>query len=106
MVDVSIIVVSFNTRELLGACLASIHQAQFNGSREVLVVDNASADGSPDMVAEQFPAARLMRNAENRQALLLQRDDRIHPIRRLCAHRHGNGQRGDRGDDDQRDCRP
>lgn len=49
---VSVIVVSFNTRELLRACLASIES-----HHEVIVVDNGSTDGSAQMVRDSFPAA-------------------------------------------------
>jgi len=58
---ISVIVVSFNTRELLRACLLSIEP-----HHEVIVVDNASSDGSADMVAREFPHAVLIQNSENR----------------------------------------
>ncbi len=58
---VSVIVVSFNTCALLRACLASIES-----HHEVIVVDNASADGSADMVEAEFPRAILIRNQDNR----------------------------------------
>src|SRR5262245_50470972 len=65
--DLSIVTVSFNTRELLLACLASI-PAGLGGvtAGEVIVVDNASADRSDEAVAERFPGARRIANAENR----------------------------------------
>jgi GT2 family glycosyltransferase len=52
---VSVIVVSFNTRDLLRKCLASIE-----GHHEVIVVDNGSQDGSAEMVQAEFPQARLI----------------------------------------------
>lgn len=55
------VVVSYNTRELLRRCLASLADAD-----EVVVVDNASADGSAEMVEREFPGVRLVRNRENR----------------------------------------
>lgn len=61
MLPVTVIVVSFNTRELLRECLASLPQTV-----EVVVVDNASTDGSADMVAKDFPKVRLIRNERNR----------------------------------------
>jgi N-acetylglucosaminyl-diphospho-decaprenol L-rhamnosyltransferase len=65
--DISIIVVSYNTRELLAACLRSVANASLAGVEyEVLVVDNSSVDGSADMVVTDFPHVRLLRNCENR----------------------------------------
>lgn len=58
---VSVIVVSFNTSDKLRRCLRCIE-----AGHEVIVVDNASSDGSPDMVQTEFPHARLIRNSENR----------------------------------------
>ena len=62
----SIVIVSYNTRDLLRACLASIDRSTGVESRETFVVDNASTDGSPDMVAAEFPWVRLLRSAANR----------------------------------------
>ncbi|MEZ4768319.1 MAG: glycosyltransferase family 2 protein [Caldilineales bacterium] len=66
--DLAIIVVSYNTRELLRACLESV-QASLAGSPAlragVWVVDNASVDGSPATVREAFPDVRLIALAEN-----------------------------------------
>lgn len=62
---VSVVIVNWNTRELLRACLASLPWDSERVRIEVIVVDNASEDGSAQMVAEQFPQARLIRNAEN-----------------------------------------
>jgi GT2 family glycosyltransferase len=63
--DVSIIIVNWNTRDLLHGCLASI-AAETRVEHEVIVVDNASTDGSAAMVAVAFPDAVLIANAENR----------------------------------------
>ncbi|MDX1414499.1 MAG: glycosyltransferase family 2 protein [Candidatus Promineifilaceae bacterium] len=66
MVDLSIIIVSYNTKMLLADCLLSIAQADHpSGGLEVIVVDNASADGSPDMVSREYPWVRLLRCGEN-----------------------------------------
>jgi N-acetylglucosaminyl-diphospho-decaprenol L-rhamnosyltransferase len=62
--DVTIAIVSFNTRELLAACLRSVFSTT-NISFEVCVVDNGSADGSAEMVARDFTAARLIRSGGN-----------------------------------------
>jgi N-acetylglucosaminyl-diphospho-decaprenol L-rhamnosyltransferase len=58
---VSVIVVSYNTKEKLHRCLSCIEPGH-----EAIVVDNASSDGSAEMVAEEFPHAVLIRNEENR----------------------------------------
>lgn len=63
--DLSIVVVNWNTRELLAQCLRSIPATVGELSREVIVVDNGSADGSPEMVCERFPQVRLIKNREN-----------------------------------------
>ncbi len=60
---VSIIVVSYNTRDLLRDCLKSLlaecARLPNNQSAEILVVDNASTDGSPEMVAREFSTSRI-----------------------------------------------
>jgi GT2 family glycosyltransferase len=63
-VKLSIIVVSWNTRELLRRCLQTVER-EVLGQAEVFLVDNASADGSADMVAEEFPWVKLMANSDN-----------------------------------------
>ena len=64
-VEVSVIIVSYNTREFLSVCLSALYGKTAEPSFEVIVVDNASSDGSADMAAQQFPAARLIRNSDN-----------------------------------------
>ncbi len=63
--DLSIIIVSWNTVQLLRECLESIFGQPQHVDYEVIVVDNASSDGSADMVATEFPAAVLVRNNSN-----------------------------------------
>jgi GT2 family glycosyltransferase len=63
--DVTVSIVSFNTRDLLRACLQSL-AATVGVSYEVLVVDNGSSDGSPKMVAQEFPQVHLLAGRENR----------------------------------------
>jgi asparagine synthase (glutamine-hydrolysing) len=63
--DVSVIIVNWNTRQLLHDCLSSIDEHLAAVDHEVIVVDNDSSDGSPDMVEEEFPHVRLIRNTEN-----------------------------------------
>ena len=62
---VVVAVVSWNTRELLERCLSSLQPAADAGTAEVWVVDNASTDGSPDMVRERFGWVRLIASEEN-----------------------------------------
>ena len=62
--DVSIIIVNWNTRELLRNCLRSII-AQTTATHEIIVVDNASRDGSAEMVRSEFPDTILIANTEN-----------------------------------------
>lgn len=59
--SVDVIVVSYNTRDLLRACLASVERAQRESEQvRVFVVDNASRDGSADMVRREFSQATLI----------------------------------------------
>ena len=64
-VDVSIVVVSFNTCELLARCLASLPAAAGELSWQAIVVDNASRDGSVAMVRERFPEVECHAMADN-----------------------------------------
>lgn len=63
--DLSIIIVNWNTRDLLANCLASVYETVGELAVEVFVVDNASTDGSAAMVRERFPQVRLIANSEN-----------------------------------------
>ncbi len=65
MPDISIIIVSWNTRDILRDCLRSVYKQAGDTFFEVILIDNCSADGSADMVAAEFPEVRLIRNAEN-----------------------------------------
>lgn len=64
-VDLSIITVSWNVRELLQACLASVARGRGDLNLEVIVVDSASSDGSAEMVKEEFPWVTLLAQQEN-----------------------------------------
>lgn len=59
---VAVLVVNFETRDALGQCLRSVAAAR---PAEIIVVDNASSDGSAASVASEFPAARLIANRTN-----------------------------------------
>jgi N-acetylglucosaminyl-diphospho-decaprenol L-rhamnosyltransferase len=65
--DLAIIIVSWNVRELLAACLDSLNTKSptSNLQSQIIVVDNASSDGSSAMVQERFPHARLIINQHN-----------------------------------------
>ncbi|MEW5720564.1 MAG: glycosyltransferase, partial [Chloroflexota bacterium] len=77
-IDLSIVIVSYNVRELLARCLESVNSEQLTVNSKILatgdwrlateifVVDNASRDGSAAMVRERFPRVHLIENAENR----------------------------------------
>jgi hypothetical protein len=66
-VDLSVVIVSWNVRELLGSCLRSLLDdlARAGVQANVWVVDNASSDGTPAMVRETFPEIKLIANDEN-----------------------------------------
>jgi GT2 family glycosyltransferase len=64
-VELSIVVLSWNTRELTLACLGALARDTAAGPREVVVIDNASEDGSAEAIAAAFPDVRLVRNAQN-----------------------------------------
>ncbi|GAB4534636.1 MAG: glycosyltransferase family 2 protein [Anaerolineae bacterium] len=65
--DLAIIIVSYNTCDMLRACLRSVYAglASFQGNAQVWVVDNASSDGSPDMVRAEFPSVHLVSMERN-----------------------------------------
>lgn len=64
--DVSVIIVNWNTRNLLRDCLASVYASISNIEFEVIVIDNASSDSSADMVRVEFPQVLLMQNDTNK----------------------------------------
>jgi GT2 family glycosyltransferase/glycosyltransferase involved in cell wall biosynthesis len=65
MAAVAVIVASWNTRNLLAECLASVAECSGTIDLETVVVDNGSSDGSPAMVRERFPDVRLIVNRQN-----------------------------------------
>ena len=64
--DLSIVIISWNTRDITRECLRSVFDNLGELEVEVWLVDNASDDGSADMVAEEFPQVNLIRNDTNR----------------------------------------
>ncbi|MEI7816334.1 MAG: glycosyltransferase, partial [Desulfuromonadales bacterium] len=61
----SVIVVSFNTRDITRECLKLVYEYGAALDMEVIVVDNASRDDSADMIAAEFPQATLLRTEKN-----------------------------------------
>ena len=64
-VDVSVIIINWNTRKLLETCLESLDGSCVAHSQEVIVVDNNSSDGSQAIVRQKFPQVKLICNASN-----------------------------------------
>ena len=64
--DVSIILVSYNTKDLTRDCLKSVYEKTQGVEFEIFVVDNNSHDGSAEMIEREFPEVRLIRNSENK----------------------------------------
>jgi GT2 family glycosyltransferase len=64
-VDISVIIVTYNSRDDIGACLTSIGEKTLGVTYEAVVVDNASRDGSADIVRNQYVWARVVEQATN-----------------------------------------
>ena len=64
-IDVSIIIVNWNTRQLLYDCILSVYENINEMNFEIIVVDNDSSDGSVDMIKSKFPAVKLLTNSRN-----------------------------------------
>ena len=63
--DVSIIIVNFNTKELLSNCINSIYKNTKDITFEIIVSDNGSTDGSIEMLKSTFPNVILLENNQN-----------------------------------------
>jgi N-acetylglucosaminyl-diphospho-decaprenol L-rhamnosyltransferase len=63
--DLSIVILNYNTRDVLGACLNSVLASSFAGSIEIVVIDNCSNDGSAEMVERDFRTVTLIRSPRN-----------------------------------------
>lgn len=106
--ELSITILSWNTEHDLRLCLQSLSDRRNEGAFEVIVVDNNSEDGSPDMVEREFPWVRLFRMSQNlgfcgghnyalqqrkaHHAFLLNSDTIVHPgaIRELLRFAREN----------------
>lgn len=106
--DLSIIIVNYNTCDYLRACLASIEAQKGDLSVDVVVVDNASKDGSAEMIREEYPRVKLVepgvntwftggnnlgvRQAQGEYALLLNSDTLIQPgmLQTMIAYLRAN----------------
>jgi GT2 family glycosyltransferase len=65
-IDVSVVIVNWNTSDLLARCLGSLENERSTVGMEVIVVDNGSTDGSLARVRQAYPAVRLISNPDNR----------------------------------------
>jgi len=65
LTDLTIVIVSFNARAVLERCLASLHEHAPAIGHEIVVVDNASSDGSVDAVRTRWPSVRIIALTEN-----------------------------------------
>jgi len=66
MTGLDVVITSYRTRDLLARCLDSLHRQPFPFPRRVVVVDNGSGDGSPELVRAQFPEVELIVFDHNR----------------------------------------
>ena len=62
----SIIIISYNTKDVLADCLNSIYSAEWTSSFEVIVVDNNSQDGSVEMLYDKYPQVKVIANTDNK----------------------------------------
>ncbi len=65
MTDLGIIIVNWNTRDLLRKCLQTVEASQGDFAYRVVIVDNASTDGSADMVRDEFPQVEVIASEVN-----------------------------------------
>ncbi len=112
MLDLSVVIVNWNTRDLLRDCLRSVYESEGEFTFETIVVDNCSSDGSAGMAREEFPQVHLieaetnrgyacannlgLRRLEARYYLLLNPDTVVppHALREMIAFMDGHPEAG------------
>ncbi|MFH1201774.1 MAG: glycosyltransferase family 2 protein [Candidatus Omnitrophota bacterium] len=65
MMDLSIIIVNYNAKDVLSQCLNSIYDNTKDVDFQITVIDNASGDGSPQIIRQRFPRVKLIQNNVN-----------------------------------------
>ena len=65
MVNLSIIIVNYNAKDVLSQCLNSIYENTKEVNFEIIVIDNNSKDGSPQIIQQKFPQVKLIQNLSN-----------------------------------------
>ena len=63
--DLSIVIVTWNVKKYIEECLSSLGRADMSLSTEIIVVDNASTDGTAELIRAQFPHVRLIETGAN-----------------------------------------
>jgi GT2 family glycosyltransferase len=64
-IEISILIVSYNTRDFISKCLESLRRDSSGLVGEIIVIDNCSSDGSADMIEREFPDVTLIKNESN-----------------------------------------
>jgi GT2 family glycosyltransferase len=64
-VDISVVIVTWNARKYMRDCLKSIQEQETGLSTEIIVVDNASSDGTAALIREEFPTVKLIQSKQN-----------------------------------------
>ena len=65
MIELSVIIVNYNVKEFLEQSILSVEKAAKEIEHEIIVVDNASSDGSIELIRKKFPQVHLIPNSEN-----------------------------------------
>src|SRR5450755_2632147 len=65
MIRLSIVIVTWNAKKYVAECLDSLQAYSNDPGVEIIVVDNASSDGTPELVRDSYAGVTLMRNEEN-----------------------------------------